>query len=194
LAQAQPEVYRPAWALSLNNVAAALLLVGEARHALPPAEHASELYTALAARYSKTYQEHYGWCCRILAEILLESDNLEQALEKAHAAVALLGEMFSERPGHAPAQYGKALEVRARCQRAREGMTESLQTLRRAIRELGPHYERHPAALQTVMPKIVASLRSLAPASVAEEVSPTILDLLDRYPASFVPRLSIKEP
>ena len=73
-------------------------------------------------------------------------------------------------------------------------MTESLQTLRRAIRELSPHYERHPAALQTVMPKIVASLRSLAPASVAEEVSPTILDLLDRYPASFVPRLSINEP
>ena len=177
----------------LSNVVEAWLLAGEARHALPLAEQASELYTALAARYPKTYQEHNGWCYRILAEILLESDNLVQALEKAHAAVALLGEMFSERPGHAPAQYGKTLEVLACCQCAREDMTGSLQTLRRAIRELGPHYERHPAALQTVMPRIVASLRSLAPASVAEEVSPTILDLLDRYPVSFVPRLSINE-
>ena len=129
-----------------------------------------------------------------LAEILLESGNLEQALEKAHAAVALLGEMFNERPGHASAQYGKALEVLARCQRAREEPTGSLQTLRRAIRELGPHYERHPATLQTVMSKIVASLRNLALASVAEEVTPAILDLLDHHPASFVPPLSINEP
>ena len=37
LAQAQPEVYRPNWALSLNNVAEALLLAGEVRHALPSA-------------------------------------------------------------------------------------------------------------------------------------------------------------
>jgi len=44
------------------------------------------------------------------------------------------------------------------------------------------------------MPKIVASLRSLAPASVAEEVLPTILDLLDRHPASFLPPFSIKDP
>ena len=119
----------------------------------------------------------------------MQTGNLEQALGKAHEAVAVLGEMFNERPRHAPAQYGKALEVLARCQREREGVTASLQTLWWAIRELGPPYERHPAALQTVMPEIVASLRSLAPASVAEEVSPSILALLDRHPASFVPPL-----
>jgi hypothetical protein len=116
----------------------------------------------------------------------LETGDLEQALEKAYAAVVLLSEMCSGRPGHAPAQYGKALEVLARCQCAREDRP-GLYRLRRAIRELGPHHERHPAALQTVMLKVVASLRSLAPASVAEEVSPTILNLSDRHPASFVP-------
>jgi hypothetical protein len=45
-----------------------------------------------------------------------------------------------------------------------------------------------------VMSKIVASLRNLALASVAEEVTLAILDLLDHHPASFVPPLSINEP
>ena len=185
LAQAQPEVYQPDWAMSLCNVAEALFLAGEMRRALPPAEQASALYSALVARYPKTYQEHHGWCQRLLAEILLANGDLAHALGKAQTAVTVLDEMFRERPGYAPAEYGKALEVLARCQREREGDSASLQTLRRALRELEAHYLRHPAALHTVMQTIVASLRSLAPDTVEQEVPQAVLAMLQRHPADF---------
>jgi tetratricopeptide (TPR) repeat protein/glycosyltransferase involved in cell wall biosynthesis len=181
LAQAQPDVYRPDWAMSLGNLAEALLFAGDAHRALPQARRAFELYTALAARYPKTYQEQRGWCQRVLAEVLLETGALDEALVEAYDAVALLFEMFNDRPGYTPVQYGKALEVLSRCQRDREGITASIQTLRRAIQDLGPHYERHPAALQTMMQKIVESLHTLAPESGRHEVPQSILDLLDRH-------------
>ena len=179
LADAQPEAYLPNWATSLGNLAEALMRVGKPQDALSHAEHAATLYQTLSINYPKTYQVYMGSVQTVLAEALLEVRATNRALSSAQRSEAILLKIQRERPGYEAVEYGKSLDILSRCHRAAGDLPESINTLKRALHELGPYYEQRPAALREIMKKLVQELHRLSPDSLADWGYQSVRDLLD---------------
>lgn len=54
-----------------------------------------------------------------------------------------------------------------------------MDTLRIAVQLIGPHFEKQPARLRSVMQQIIDSMRRLTPDAITDKIPEHILKLLD---------------
>jgi tetratricopeptide (TPR) repeat protein len=163
LARRQPDAYNSRWANSLGVAAEACLAVKDSAHAVEFAQTAVYLLRADCFPYPNVHRDWRAWCQRVLAEALLAKGDVVPALNEARQAGQTWEETWQSRPGYEPAQYGRALLVRAQCEAMVKHQEAALKTAHNGLSGLERHSNTERSDLRKITRELSDLIRELDP-------------------------------
>ncbi len=155
LAQAQPQAFLPALAMSLNNLGAMLSALGRREEALAAAQEAADLYRGLAHAQPQAFLPDLAGSLNNLGAMLSDLGRREEALAATQEAADLYRQLAQAQPQAFLTYLAISLNNLGDRLAEMRRPAEALAAYAEAVRTLAPFFLRLPAAFADRMDYMV---------------------------------------